>query len=81
MTSFMDAPSPNIRVCVHKDFHVQGFHDLGVMEGQDPLEDQDVGPVHGDGLGLPAVGHKVVDGHLNLQQQINAMVPKCVKPY
>ena len=37
------------------------------MEGQDPFEDQDVGSVHGHGLGLPAMGHKVVDGNLDLK--------------
>lgn len=36
------------------------------MEGEDALEDEHVGAVHGHGLGLPAVADEVVDGHLHL---------------
>ena len=46
--------------------HVQHVPDGLVVKGEYPLEDDDVGPVHGDSLGLPAVGDKVVDWHLDL---------------
>ena len=36
------------------------------MEGEDALEDEDVGAVHRDGLRLPAVAHEVVDRDLDL---------------
>jgi hypothetical protein len=39
---------------------------LFVVKCEDPLKNEHVCPVHGDGLLLPAVCDKVVNGHLDL---------------
>ena len=39
---------------------------LFVMEAENSLKDENVGAVHGNGLLLAAVRHKVVDRHVHL---------------
>jgi hypothetical protein len=44
---------------------VEHVNDVRHVKSQDALEDEDVGPVHGEGLGLSSVTDEVVDGNLN----------------
>jgi hypothetical protein len=44
---------------------VEHVNDVRHVKSQDALEDEDVGAVHGEGLGLSSVTDEVVDGNLN----------------
>ena len=75
---FIQRPSffellPDVRVRVYEDLHVEHVEDLAVVEGQDALEDEDVGAVHGDGLWLATVRDKVVDGNLDFSTLFQPM--------
>ena len=77
-SSLRDVPGeppgqPDVGVRVDEDLHVQHVQDVLVVKGEDAFEDEDVGAVHRDRLLVPAVGHKVVDGHLHFLALLQAV--------
>lgn len=56
----------DVRIRVHKDLHVQHFHNLRVVKRQNPLKYNHIRTVHRLGVLLARVRHKIVHRNLNL---------------